>query len=558
MDLVLIGPPGSGKSAAGRRVAARHGVPFIDLDDAIEASAGRPIPAIFETEGEAGFRAREREAIAAICARDDDRRPDVTRVVAVGGGAVIDPRNRWRLFHGRRVIGLHAPAGVLLRRLRGAPVRPLLSGRDPRLLLDELLTARARWYAAGEAVEAATGVAAVAARIEERLALPAPAGTSLLRAETPIGRLTIGDGDAGPRLIEALAALGAARVAVVSEPVAWRLHGARLAAALSGAGLEVVPLLMPSGEAAKTVAAYGRLVRSLAAARLERGDPLVAIGGGALGDAAGFAAATYLRGVPLVHVPTTLVAQIDSSIGGKTAIDIPEGKNLVGAFHQPRAVVADIALLATLPVRHRRAALGEAVKYAALGDEALFGLLEREAGVLARGRRAFGSGAIAELVERCAWAKVEVVAGDEREQAGRVVLNLGHSIGHAVEAAAGYRRILHGEAVACGLLGAVAVGLACAVTPPDRAARIRRLLATAGLAQDPPGVPEAAVRDLLARDKKHAAGRLRWVLPTGSGVTVRTDVPEEAVAAGIAAALAGGRAAPGAAETTRDMASARA
>ncbi len=553
MDLVLAGPPGSGKSAVGQLVAARHGAPFLDLDRAIETAAGRPISAIFETEGEAGFRARERAAIERLGParpRQGDRAAPggaapggaapIERIIAIGGGAVVDPRNRWLLFRGRRVVTLSAPPGVLLRRLRGGPVRPLLAGRDPVAMLSDLLARRARWYAAGETVDATGPLRSVARRLEELLASPEPRGTSLLRADTVIGRLTIGDGDALPRLLEALAALDARRVACVSEPAAWRLHGERLAAGIANAGLEVVPLLAPGGEAAKTVAAYARLVRAMAAARLERGDPVVAIGGGALGDAAGFAAATYLRGVPLVHVPTTLVAQIDSAIGGKTAIDIPEGKNLVGAFHQPRAVVVDVSTLATLPVRQRRAALGEAIKYGALGDERLLELLERDAASIARGaRRAFESGAVAELVERCAWAKVEIVAADEREQAGRLVLNLGHSIGHAIEAAAGYRRILHGEAVAHGLRGALAVGMAVGVTPPERAARIERLLATAGLAQEPPGVGEPEVRAHLARDKKHAGGRLRWVLPTDSGVVVQTDVPDEAVSAGIAAALAG-------------------
>ena len=539
MDLVLIGPPGSGKSAVGRLVAARQGVPFLDLDDMIEAASGRPIPAIFEAEGEAGFRARERAAVHALGASADGA---LARVVAVGGGCITDPRNRWDLFRGRRVMALWAPTDQLLRRLRGGPARPLLAGRDPGVLLGHLLDQRARWYAAAEPVDATGRLTSVAAQVEELLQSAAPQGTSLLRAETPVGRLTVGDADALPRLLEALALLDARRVAVVSEPVAWRLHGERLAAAVGGAGLDVVPLLAPRGESGKTVAAYRRLVRAMASARLERDDTVVAIGGGALGDAAGFAAATYLRGVPLIHVPTTLVAQIDSAIGGKTAIDIPEGKNLVGAFHQPRGIVADVSTLSTLPARQLRAALGEAIKYGALGDDRLLDLLEQEAGRLVRGRRTFESGALAELVERCAWAKVEVVAADQREHAGRLALNLGHSIGHAIEAAAGYRRILHGEAVAHGLRGALAVGMAVGVTPPGRADRIERLLAAAGLAQQPPGVPEAAVREHLGRDKKHAAGRLRWVLPTGSGVVVRSDVPEEAVSAGIAAALAGARA----------------
>ena len=281
-------------------------------------------------------------------------------------------------------------------------------------------------------------------------------------------------------------------------------------------------------------------MRELARRHHERGDPLVTIGGGAVGDTGGLVAALYARGVPFIQVPTTLLGQIDSSIGGKTAIDIPEGKNLVGAFHQPRAIVLDVGLLATLPPRQRRAALGEAVKMAALGDDALFALLEREGRALAAGSlSAVESGALAELVERCAWAKVEVVLADEREADRRMALNLGHSIGHALESASGYHGLLHGEAVALGLRGAVAVGLALGVTPAARGQRILALLDHLGLGTAAPAVPAAEVRVRLARDKKVAGGRLRWVLPTATGIAVRADVPDAAVDAGLAAALRG-------------------
>jgi 3-dehydroquinate synthase len=284
----------------------------------------------------------------------------------------------------------------------------------------------------------------------------------------------------------------------------------------------------------------------LAQHHIARGEPLVAIGGGALGDAAGFLAATYLRGIPIVHVPTSLVAQIDSSIGGKTAVDLPEGKNLVGAFHQPSDIVIDVALLATLPERHRRAALGEAVKMAALGDERLFELLERHGDAIARGDvGATERGDVAELVERCAWAKVEVVVADERERlgaAGRITLNLGHSLGHAVEAAAGYEALLHGEAVAYGLRAAARIGVALDVTPPDRAARIGAVLDALGLATEPLPYGLDEILRHLAADKKHEAGRLRWVLPTADGVEIRADVPDTVVVEAAGSLLAAGSA----------------
>jgi 3-dehydroquinate synthetase len=289
--------------------------------------------------------------------------------------------------------------------------------------------------------------------------------------------------------------------------------------------------------------------RELASLRAERREPLVAIGGGALGDAAGFLAATWLRGVPVIHVPTTLVAQIDASIGGKTAVDLPEGKNLVGAFHQPAAVVIDVAFLRSLPGRHRRAALGEAVKMAALGDERLFALLEADGEAIARGdETAFTTGAVLEMVERAAWAKIEVVTADEREHGatgGRIALNLGHSLGHAFEAAAGYgEALLHGEAVAYGLRAAARIGEEVKVTPAPRRARIEALLDDLELATAPLTYPLGTVLDALATDKKHAGGGLRWVLPTADGYEVRSDVPVELVervADGLLAGAAAGR-----------------
>jgi 3-dehydroquinate synthase len=273
---------------------------------------------------------------------------------------------------------------------------------------------------------------------------------------------------------------------------------------------------------------------------MERGEPIVACGGGALGDAAGFLAATWLRGVPIIHVPTTLVAQIDSSIGGKTAVDLPEGKNLVGAFHQPAAVIVDVRFLRTLPPRQLRAALGEAAKMATLGDERLFELLEERGAAMAVGDPSVhDDGSLAEVVERCGWAKVEVVAADEREHGARIHLNLGHSLGHAIETAAGYAGILHGEAVAYGLRAACRIGVAVETTPPERAARVEALLDALDLGRAPLPYPLADVLGAIVTDKKHADGRLRWVLPTANGVTVRSDVVDEVIEAAARGVLAG-------------------
>ena len=550
MDVVLVGLPGSGKSVVGKRLAHRHGATFIDLDEQIEREDGRPIPRIFEEDGEAAFRTLERRAVADLGPPDGD--PELRRIIATGGGAVVDPRNRWVLYRGRLSVWLDSRPEVLAQRLRRSPnVRPLVAGRDPIGTLRDLAARRERFYAAADVhVSGVAEVSGVVARVEQDLAARNTATddhpTTLVRAATPIGRVILGDGIAARAVEETLRRLEARRAIVVSESGAWAAAGERLASGLAATGWTVATVMLPEGEAAKRLSVLETAASELARLRVERDEPVVAVGGGALGDAAGFLAATYLRGIPIVHVPTTLVAQIDSAIGGKTAVDLPEGKNLVGAFHQPAAIVIDVSVLATLPERQRRAALGEAVKMAALGDERLFELLERRGGAIASGdAAAVERGDVAEVVERCAWAKIEVVVADERERGprgGRITLNLGHSLGHAVEAAAGYEDLLHGEAVAYGLRAACRIGVAVGVTPADRAERITSLLDTLSLAREPLPYPLDAVLGHLATDKKHSGGRLRWVLPTAEGVEVRPDVPDEVVAAAAGSMLAAGSA----------------
>ncbi len=547
MDVVLVGLPGSGKTAVARRLARRHEAELVDLDEVVEREAGARIPEIFAEEGEAGFRARERAAIEAI--PPPDPQPMVRRVVASGGGAVVDPRNRWRLYRGRLPIWLDVRPEVLVQRLRRSHnVRPLVaSSPDPLAAVQRLRSARERFYAAAVRVEAVAAPGSVLERIDQAAeawaAAAVPRPTILLDGATTGGRLIIGDGVAADGIERALQQLGAGRALLVSEPGAWHHAGEPIRRVLERRGRTVEVVLLPQGEAAKRLDVIEEASRDLVRLRVERGEPLVAIGGGALGDAAGFLAAVWLRGVPIVHVPTTLVAQIDSSIGGKTAVDLPEGKNLVGAFHQPAAIVTDVGLLRTLPARQLRAALGEAVKMGVLGDARLVELLESRGPAMADGDPpAFEDGSIAELVERCAWAKVEVVARDERETAGasgRITLNLGHTYAHGLETADGYAQLLHGEAVAYGLRGALRLGVASGVTPPARAERIERLLDGLALATTPLPYPPSAVLDALALDKKHAGGHQRWVLPSAEGVTVRSDVPEAMVQATLGSLLSG-------------------
>jgi shikimate kinase/3-dehydroquinate synthase len=424
----------------------------------------------------------------------------------------------------------------------------LVTGRDPIGTIRDLAARRERFYAAAHVRQSGVAeVHGVVDSIERQMPTAdavARSGTTLLRASTPIGRIVLGNGILVEALAAELAAVRAPRAVLISEPGAWEAVGERVAAGLGDRGIPLIRVMFPQGEAAKRLAVVEMAASELASRRVERSDVIVALGGGALGDTAGFVAATYLRGIRFIQVPTTLVAQVDSAIGGKTGVDLPEGKNLVGAFHQPVAIVIDTAVLRTLPERQLRAALGEAVKMAALGDDRLFELLETHGAAIAAGDpAAIESGAVAELVERAGWAKVEVVIADERERPatdGRIALNLGHSIGHAVEAAAGYEGLLHGEAVAYGLRAASRIGVEAGVTPQERADRITRLLDRLGLATEPLSFSLEAVLAHLAADKKHASGRLRWVLPTASGVEVRDDIDAAVVERVTSSLLAAG------------------
>jgi shikimate kinase/3-dehydroquinate synthase len=537
MDLVLVGLPGSGKTAVGRRIATRRHAAFIDLDELVEQRTGKSIPTIFEEEGEAGFRRHEREAVLSLGPADTDK--ELRRVIATGGGSVIDPRNRWLLYHGRFPVWLDGSPEILASRLnRSVHVRPLIAGHDAVEALRELATRRHRFYAPALAVSGTANIEAIMRALEARLDDgPSPAVT-LLRADTAIGRVEIGQGFAASAIGAALHRAEARRAILLSEPKAWAVAGTGIAGALEADGWTVEQILLPRGESAKRLRVVEDTCRALARLRVDRKETLVAIGGGALTDAAGLAAAMYLRGIKIVQVPTTLVGQVDAALGGKTAVDIPEGKNLVGAFHQPAAFIADVAFLRTLPASQRRAALGEVVKMGVLGDERLLEVVEAEGAAFARGSNSpIDSGAAAEMVERSAWAKVEVVTADERESGLRMTLNLGHTIGHGIEAAAGYKAIAHGEAVAYGLRGAFAMALAMGLTTPERADRVNALLDRLELAIEPPRVTRDNVGDLMATDKKHAQGRLNWVLPTETGVVVTADVPPAAVEAGLIAAL---------------------
>ncbi|MDE1894206.1 MAG: 3-dehydroquinate synthase [Xanthomonadaceae bacterium] len=322
---------------------------------------------------------------------------------------------------------------------------------------------------------------------------------------------------------------------VVSNSTVAPLYLPRIEAGLDG--LQWSTFLLDDGEAHKNFANVGRALEALGRLGATRDACVVALGGGVVGDLAGFSAACWMRGIDFIQMPTTLLAMVDSSVGGKTGVNLPVGKNLAGAFHQPRAVIADIDALTTLPDREYRAGLAEVVKGAAIGDEAFFAWLEQHADALA----ARDSEAVIEAIARKVRYKAGVVARDETEQGERALLNLGHTFGHALETAGHYRSLLHGEGVAIGMLLAAQLSERLGMSGPADSRRLRRLLQALGLpVAIPPGMDAAPLLELMRLDKKNSAGQLRLILWRGVGrAEIVGGVGETAVLATLTAAIAG-------------------
>jgi 3-dehydroquinate synthase len=328
------------------------------------------------------------------------------------------------------------------------------------------------------------------------------------------------------------------KVLVVTNPVVQEHYGAQTLGSLKDAGFDAGTLVIEAGEDQKTPATVALIHDACFARKLERGSLIVALGGGVVGDMAGFAAATWLRGIAVVQVPTTLLAMVDAAIGGKTGVNHPGGKNLIGAFHQPRLVLIDPATLATLPEREFRAGMAEVIKYGVIGDAQLFGELEAaatcdpSAGLASQD--AVGAGLLQSLLERSAAAKARVVAADEREGGLRAILNYGHTLGHVVETLCGYGTWLHGEAVAIGMVAAGELSLVRGLWSAEDQRRQREVIAAAGLPQRWPDLDPAAVLSCLQGDKKVREGRVRFVLPTGIGtVEIRDDSDSAAILAAL-------------------------
>ena len=511
---------GTGKSEVGRRVARRLGMEFVDCDALVEERTGRTVPEIFEIEGEARFRSLERREIARL-----SRRWGV--VVATGGGAPKDPVNMEALRRAGIVICLTARPEVIWERTRAAGGRPLLAVADPRARISELLAERHSCYAQADCSVDTSGLTieqSAQAAVDIATTVGVDLGERSYRIVIRPGAL----GEVGPLMSRAISGR---RVAVVGNPRVLHLYGGGARESLAACDMEAVEMSVPAGERQKTLRRLEMLLQEMLAAGLDRSSGVIALGGGVIGDLGGFAAATYMRGIPYVQAPTSLLAQVDSSVGGKVAVDLPQGKNLAGAFYQPAGVVADLDTLATLPARELRQGLAEVVKHGIIADRRYFEYLEtHRKPLLARNRSV-----LLHVVRRSCEIKADVVCRDEREQGLRAILNCGHTFAHALETWGGYRKYRHGDAVAIGIVAAAKLAANRGWLGADDRERIRSLLAAMRLPVQAADAPADEVVRIMAADKKARDGKLRFVLPRAIGeAVVADDVSPEEVAQALA------------------------
>ena len=534
-NIVIIGFSFTGKSLVGERTAQKLAWELIDSDHTIAAIAKKSIPKIFAQDGEARFREMEREVLAKAC-------KGKRRVIVTGGGAIVDPRNRDLLLRSGVVVCLEAQPKTIYKRLlestqnEDTVPRPLLNAPDPLARVIQLKASRQPYYAMADWVvdtdnisidETAAGVIdgyeQVCAQAKDAAANPPPFIVSTPTDSYPV---FVGWG-----LLESLGrkmrqcGLRSSAV-IISDDNVFPHHGEKATESLKAADFKTATYIVPAGESTKTIDTAIKIYDWLVEQHTERGHAIVALGGGMVGDLAGFTAATFLRGLPLVHVPTSLMAMADSSIGGKVAVNHPKAKNLIGAFYQPRLVLADVSTLKTLPKRELVSGWAEVVKHAMILDAEFLELLENSTDKLSKLRLA----KTVEAIRRSAYIKSTVVGEDEKEQRKRMVLNYGHTIGHGLETATGYGRLLHGEAVSIGMTGAAMLSERLGLIQYDVVLRQKKLLERFGLPTACADVSLDAILNAMSLDKKVREKAIQWVLLDGIGkTTFRADVPQKDV-----------------------------
>lgn len=541
-NIFLVGLMGAGKTTVGRALAKRLNKQFIDSDHEIEARTGASIPLIFEIEGEASFRQREAEVIRDLTAQQGI-------VLATGGGAVLNAASREYLKSRGTVIYLRASVNSILQRTGHDKNRPLLQTADPRKTIEDLSRTREPFYNEVADIVIDTGRPNVQFLMQsilsqlgpEHAQVNAPASqqqdslskhitmaqlSSFHTLHVDLGArsypISIGQELLSDPAVVAAHILGP-RVAIVTNTVVAPLYLDRLSKTLELAGKRVTQIVLPDGEEEKNWANLMKVFDVLLAEKCDRKTTLIALGGGVIGDMTGFAAAAYMRGVPFVQVPTTLLSQVDSSVGGKTGINHPLGKNMIGAFYQPQAVIADTSTLNTLPARELSAGLSEVIKHGAIIDAPFFDWIEANIAKLV----AKDADALAYAIKRSCEIKADVVRQDEREGGLRAILNFGHTFGHAIEAGMGYGVWLHGEAVGCGMVMAADLSHRLGFVDAQSKERIVAVVKAAGLPTVAPDLGVARWLELMEVDKKNEGGEIKFILLKPLGASIITTVPQD-------------------------------
>ena len=528
-SIVLVGLMGAGKTSIGRRLAARLGLPFRDADQEIELAAGCSIPELFARYGEAAFRDGERRVIRRLLAGEP-------LVLAFGGGAFMDERTREVARTDAVTVWLRCSLPTLIRRVATRDNRPLLNGVDREDTLRRLMQQRHPIYAEADLIVDCGDEPPDFTTSIVMHALTAWKPARRLHVVLPSSSYDMVIGDNLLARAGALLApkLPQRRAVVITDQTVAGLHLKTLMDGLAETAIMATSIVVAGGEACKSMDSYLDVVDQLLEARVERRTAVIALGGGVVGDLGGFAAATTLRGLPLIQIPTTLLAQVDSSVGGKTGVNTRRGKNLVGAFWQPKMVLADTGSLGTLPPRELRAGYAEIAKAGLIGDAAFFAWCERHGQGVIGGDREVQ----AEAIKRACAFKAAVVGDDEREEKsndGRALLNLGHTFGHALEAEYGYDGgLLHGEGVAIGLGLAFKLSARLGLCPPSDAERVIAHVLAVGLPAELSMLNRRFSAETLIghmrRDKKMRDGALHFVLARGIGQAFTSaDVPADAV-----------------------------
>jgi shikimate kinase/3-dehydroquinate synthase len=501
--LLLTGFMATGKSTLGQQLAQRTGRRFVDLDRSIEAQAGKSVAQIFSDQGEAHFRELERQALQDVLQASDGP------VVALGGGTLLSRAARLQALEQAVVVALHANAEVLAERIAQAGATRPLAAASKREQLEILLAQREAGYAEAHAHlhTDTTPLAELVVQTQsiwqrEPIAVAAGLGSYAVDVSNKTSSVWL------PQVLH-----GVSKALLLSDETVAGLYGAEARAQISEGGRSCTSITIKPGEEHKNPQTLFEIWQQALDAGADRKTVVVGLGGGVVTDIAGFVAATWMRGVPWLGMPTTLLAMVDASVGGKTAVDLGAAKNAVGAFWQPKAVLCDIARLASEPERGYRGALAEVVKTALIGDPALFELLETQAPALLARQPEI----VLEIVRRCVSVKASVVSRDERETGLRAALNLGHTLGHALEAHGGYGRLTHGEAVSLGLVAALRIGERLQVTPSELVARTLAVLERLGLPTDPQAHGLAQAAKLVGYDKKRAGAEVRFVLVSALG-----------------------------------------